>query len=146
MECQKCFPDGVIVFFCLCALAWFLIVVSIGVRGNLISTHVGSGPTLDRPAERISDRKSMMIGLPLEDPVAFLPREYFVYHKSAVIDGRYLVEQPSTSECVRVTMPGRKNLLAAPRREISIGVQAPKQDLAFRTIAETFKVRNLHLF
>ena len=139
-ECRSCFPDALIIFLFLCSLAWFLIVVSIAIKGNLSSTHVGRGPSLQRLPASICE-PSEQTGPVQEVPTSLLLASTFTANNPILDDLRAAGAIPGGSEIVHVRMPGRKNLLAGPRRCPPIGLQqSPERDLALRTMAETFKV------
>ena len=143
-ECLRCFPDGLIVFLFFCSLAWFLIVVGIGVKGNLSSTYVDRGPSLEKPQGSLV-RPHQHVGPLQEAPTLALLKGNVL----SVNPNLYEVagsNQASGSETVRVTMPGRKNLLARRKRcQATRLAPLPERDLALRTIAETFKVLLIQL-
>lgn len=140
-ECRSCYPDGLIVFLLLLTLAWFLIVVSVGIRGNLSGTHVGRGPSLEEPPSTIKNEPADRVEPLTEIATARLLRGDLSAPISSAYNAHSKVCRPSESEIIQATGRGRKNLQTGSKRHQSATRHpAPERDLAFRTIAETFKV------
>lgn len=134
LECRSCYSRGFVLFLFFCALVWFLIIVSIGIKGNLSSTRIRKrrGPrrppveSIDAAPQPATSSQAGHTTIELEQ------RPAVVQNKSVTMP-----VCPEVAEEAQERVSSQTPLARAPQGTED---RITTQEHAKRTIAETFKV------